>query len=78
METGNTGKNYSDAVKNMITANYSEKSTELMFYAETELNDSIDYAQKYKGMTYDQKQQAMIDECNEIAAENDVYDYYND
>lgn len=71
-------KVYSIASQNMAQSNYSEKSVDAMFLAEINLQDAYDNAKKYSGMTEEQKQSAMQYECDEIAACNDVYDYYND
>jgi hypothetical protein len=73
-----TEKIYSNAAQSMIAANYSERSIESMFNAEIALDDAMHSANKYSGMNQEERQQAMIDECNEIASENEIYDYYND
>lgn len=75
----NTPRNYyTEAVKSMINSNYSERSVDAMFVAESMLDDDMYYKQKYAGMDADSKQKFMLDDCNEAAACNDVYDYYND
>lgn len=71
-------KIYSNATKSMVAANYSEKSVEDMFQAEMFLDDAMHTANKFCGMTLNQKNEAMKAEYDEIAAENDIYDYYND
>ena len=70
-------KVYSDAAQNMLKSNFSEKSIDSMFLAEVALQDAYESAIKYAGMNYEQKQSAMIDECAEIAADNEIYNYYN-
>jgi hypothetical protein len=49
-----------------------------MFEAESMLDDEMYSTQKYAGMDADSKQKFMLDDCNEAAADNDVYYYYND
>lgn len=71
-------KAYSISCQNMVKSNYSERSVDAMFLAEVNLQDAYDNAAKYSGMNAEQKQSAMQHEYNEIAACNDVYDYYND
>jgi hypothetical protein len=73
----NTPKIYAESVKSMVNTNYSEKSINVMFEAESMLDDEMYSKQKYAGLDSDTKQKFMIDDCNEAAAGNDVYDYYN-
>ena len=73
----NTPKIYAESVKSMVNTNYSEKSINVMFEAESMLYDEMYSKQKYAGLDSDTKQKFMIDDCNEAAAGNDVYDYYN-
>ena len=49
-----------------------------MFEAEMQMMDEYETKMKYAGMDYEEKQEAMRDEYNEMVAENAVYDYYND
>jgi len=72
----NTQKFYAEAVSKMVNSNYSEKSVNVMFEAEAMLDDEMYSKQNYAGLDSDTKQQFMIDDCNEAAAGNDVYDYY--
>jgi hypothetical protein len=69
-------KIYSELVKYMISTNYSERSVNAVFEAESMLDDEMYSKQKYAGMDFDTKQKFMIDECSEAAACNDVFDYY--
>lgn len=71
-------KNYANASANMVRSNYSESSIEIMHDAERLLEDEMESKMKYAGMSHEDKMQAMISECDEISACNDVYDYYND
>jgi hypothetical protein len=73
----NTPKFYAESVKSMVNTNYSEKSINVMFEAESMLDDEMYSKQKYAGLDSDTKQKFMIDDCSEAAAGNDVYDYYN-
>jgi hypothetical protein len=73
----NTPKFYAESVKSMVSTNYSEKSINVMFEAESMLDDEMYSKQKYAGLDSNTKQKFMIDDCNEAAACNDVYDYYN-
>ena len=74
----NTPRIYAESVKSMVNSNYSEKSVDAMFQAESMLDDEMYTKQKYAGMDSSTKQDFMIYECDEISACNDVYDYYND
>ena len=73
----NTPRIYAESVKSMVNSNYSEKSVDAMFQAESMLDDAMYTKQKFAGMDSDTKQDFMNYECNEAAADNDVYDYYN-
>ena len=74
----NTPRIYAESVKSMVKSNYSEKSVDAMFQAETMLDDEMYTKQKYAGMDSSTKQDFMRYECDESDACNDVYDYYND
>jgi hypothetical protein len=74
----NTPKNYAESVRAMINSNYSERSVNAMFEAETMLDNEMYEKQKYQGLDSDTKQAFMIDDCNEASACNDVFDYYED
>jgi hypothetical protein len=74
----NTPKIYAESVKSMVNSNYSENSVDVMFQAECMLDDEMYTKQKYAGMDSSTKQDFMRYECDEIAADNAVYDYYND
>lgn len=73
----NTQKVYSESVMYMISSNYLERSVNAVFEAESMLDDEMYSKQKYAGMDADTKQKFMIDDYNEAAAGNDVYDYYD-
>jgi hypothetical protein len=72
----NTSRIYAESVRSMISSNYSERSVNVMFEAETMLDNEMYEKQKYQGLDSDTKQKFMIDDCNEAAADNDVFDYY--
>jgi len=74
----NTPKIYAERVQSMINSNYSEKSVNAMFEAESMLDDEMFNQQKYAGMSQSDKQDFIKYEYDEISACNDVYDYYND
>ncbi len=68
---------YDEAAKTMVKTNYSERSVEAMFEAEKQLDDAMETQRKFQGLNYEQKQELMRYEADEIAAENAVYDYWN-
>ncbi len=68
---------YDKAAKTMVRANYSERSVEAMFEAEKQLDDAMETQRKFQGLNYEQKQEFMRHEADEIAADNAVYDYWN-
>jgi hypothetical protein len=74
----NTSRIYAESVKSMVNSNYSEKSVDAMFQAESMLDDAMYTKQKFAGMDSATKQDFMRHECDEANACNDVYDYYND
>jgi hypothetical protein len=77
MPSNDVEAKYSEAAKNLVRSNYSDRSVDAMFEAEVLLDDAMYTAQKYSGMSHSQKQQAMANEYDEIVAENMVYEYYN-
>ena len=70
-------KTYSQAANNAKLANYSDRTVDNLFEAEKMLDDAYQSSVKYAGMNPSQKQAAMKAECDEIVADNEVYDYYN-